>query len=815
MQCPHCGQPNKAASRFCGQCGQGLTAAATPAAATVALAPHAGAALVIGRPGLPDLTFPLTAPSASLGRADSCDIVVDAPGVSRLHALVVRENGAYKIRDQGSMNGLYVAGRRVEEALLCESDPIRIPDPYGNVVTLTCLPLDAPAAAPPAPAPPGAIGLPPHRDELSIGRDAGNDVTIDLPLVSRRHARLERQDGAVLLHDLNSTNGTFVNGQRLHGARALAEGDEIAIGPARFTFHGTAVGQIVEQSTIRIDAVDLVRRTKRQGGQVILDTVSLTVLPQEFVAVVGGSGAGKSTLLHALCGAAPAQSGLVLFNGQDFYRNPGPYSGMIGYVPQDDILHRELPVERALDYAARLRLPPDTTPEERARRIGEVLADVKMEPQRGQAINKLSGGQRKRISIAVELLANPSVLFLDEPTSGLDPGLDKTMMSLLRLLCDNGRTIVLVTHATENINLCTLAAFVAGKGRLVYFGPPSDAPAFFGVQAFSDIYSFFDQNPDTVEQREQLYRASPQHRTHVLDRRVAQPVPPAVTAPALPLDRRRARAAAWRQWTILTQRYAELLRRDRVNLGLLLAQAPIVALLLIVVASGDSFTPAAFGGTQQVLLMLTLAAIWFGTINAAREIVKERPIYLRERMVNLRIWPYVLSKFSVLAALSLAQAFVLLWIVTLKTPHLPAQGILTAASLEMYVTLALTALAGVAGGLLISSLVSSSDRAMSIVPVILIAQVIFSGGPFDLGGVAGLFSLLAISRWCLAALGSTVNLNGLYAQLPTHLDDWPKTMYSSPGAAHLLGYWLALLAFTGLLLVETYLSLRRGDSKVA
>ncbi|HVA90652.1 MAG TPA: ABC transporter ATP-binding protein, partial [Chloroflexota bacterium] len=190
------------------------------------------------------------------------------------------------------------------------------------------------------------------------------------------------------------------------------------------------------------DAVNLVRKVGRSGTRVILDHVSLSILPCEFVALVGGSGAGKSTLLHALCGVTPAQEGSVLFNGQDFYRDPGPYRAMIGYVPQDDILHRDLPVGRALNYAARLRLPPDTSPDERARRVDEALAEVKMQEHRDQVISRLSGGQRKRISIAVELLAHPSILFLDEPTSGLDAGLDKTVMSMLQLLCDQGQTIV-------------------------------------------------------------------------------------------------------------------------------------------------------------------------------------------------------------------------------------------------------------------------------------------------------------------------------------------------------------------------------------
>ena len=841
IPCPDCGRHNAPASRFCGGCGRTLAVTSgAPALRVVAALPSTQimnappATLVVSRPRESDLTFPLTQQSVSIGRADTCDIVIDAPGVSRLHAIIVEQGGAYTLRDQGSTNGIYVAGQRVTEAPLGVGELVRIPDPYGNVVTLTVCPAGGAGQNPTngatqsalmAAVPAGQLGPPdgaraiqvdPGRAALTVGRDPGNDVVIDLPLVSRWHARIERQGDAFLVRDLGSTNGAWVNGRRVRGAQPLTAGDELRIGPALLAFGGASLVQPARPSSVRIDAVDLVRYIGRDGRNVILDNVSLSVLPQEFVAIVGGSGAGKSTLLHALCGATPAQAGRVLFNGQDFYRDPGPYSAMVGYVPQDDILHRELPVGRALDYAARLRLPPDTTPEERERRIDAVLADVKMGPQRHQPINKLSGGQRKRISIAVELLAQPSVLFLDEPTSGLDPGLDKTMMSLLQLLCDKGQTIVLVTHATENIHLCGLVAFVAGRGRLVYYGPPADAPAFFGVPAFSDIYSFFDQSPDTVEQQQGLFHQSAHYQANVLDRRSSLPAsaPTAVTAtPAAPLSKRQTRAAATRQWRILTQRYAELLWRDRVNLGLLLAQAPVVALLLTLVTPTDTYTPPQFGSTQQVLFMLTLAAIWFGTINAAREIVKERPVYLRERMVNLRVWPYVLSKFSVLAALSVVQALALLTIVSIKTNQMPSQGILFPTFLEMYVSLILTSLAGVAGGLLVSSMVSSADRAMSIVPVVLIAQVIFSGSVFDLLGGTKLFSFVAISHWCLAALGSTVDLNGLEARLPVPVGGWPKEMFGSPDAVHLLGYWVILIAFTGTLLVGTYASLRRRDAK--
>ncbi|MGH2410436.1 MAG: ATP-binding cassette domain-containing protein, partial [Chloroflexota bacterium] len=342
------------------------------------------------------------------------------------------------------------------------------------------------------------------------------------------------------------------------------------------------------------------------------------------------------------------------------------------------------------DYAAQLRLPPDTTAEERARRIDEVLAEVRMEGHRDQVISRLSGGQRKRVSIAAELLAQPSVLFLDEPTSGLDPGLDKTVMGLLRLLCDKGRTIILVTHATENIGQCTLVAFMRRGGSLAYFGPPRDALAFFGVSSMPDVYTLLEQGDDSTARHQQRFQESPLYQRYILDRR-QEAAALTVGAGAAP------RAAGGldlhggvRQWGILSRRYAELLRRDRLNLLILLAQAPVVGLLLFLVVSSQSYTSAGLSGTQQVLLMLTLAAIWFGTINAAREIVKERPIYLRERLATLRVWPYILSKVAVLSLLSIGQSVVLLGIVSLKTPHLPAHGMLFPTWLEMAITLSLT-----------------------------------------------------------------------------------------------------------------------------
>src|SRR5256886_10067264 len=324
-----------------------------------------------------------------------------------------------------------------------------------------------------------------------------------------------REGGTYRILDLNSTNHVYVNSE-LTTNHLLKLGDEIRIGPYKLVYEANQLTQYDESNFIRIDALNL----KKTGNNnvTLLSNLSFSIPPRKFVALVGGSGAGKSTLMDALNGLRPAQEGKVLYNGQDYYRNLAAFSTQLGYVPQDDIVHRDLTVERALYYAAKLRLPSDFTDEQIQQRINEVLEDVELTDRRDLLVKKLSGGQRKRVSIALELLANPSVFFLDEPTSGLDPGLDRKMMYLLRKLADKGHTILLVTHATNNINECDYVCFLAPGGRLVYFGPPEKAKTYFGKSEFAQIYNTLEpdrENPDVIEEAEARFKLSPDYQAYV------------------------------------------------------------------------------------------------------------------------------------------------------------------------------------------------------------------------------------------------------------------------------------------------------------
>jgi ABC-type multidrug transport system ATPase subunit len=641
--------------------------------------------------------------------------------------------------------------------------------------------------------------LPGDGRPVVVGRE-GADLVLASPAVSRRHAIFERHGGGHAVRDLGSTNGTFVGGRRI--ARAdLAPGAVVQIGSFKLVYDGVGLTQIDQRGAVRIDGRSL---TRHAGGRTILRDVSLSIAPREFVALVGGSGAGKSTLMKALAAYAPADAGQVLLNGDDFYDQIDAYRAMVGYVPQDDTLHRELPVARALAYTARLRLPADTSGAEIDARVARVLEEVDMTAHRDKRIDRLSGGQRKRVSIAAELLAEPSLFFLDEPTSGLDPGLEKRMMATLRRLADAGRTVVLVTHATANILQCDHVAFVA-DGRLAFFGPPREAPAFFGVPGgdFADIYGLLEGD---AERWEAHFRGSGVYAQYVA-RRLGE-VPPAPSARRRRALRTRGPGISWPgQIAVLARRYLRVLAQDPRNLLVLLLQAPVIGYLLTLVAEPEALVGRRANAVdaKTVLFMLSTVAVWFGIINSARELAKESHVFRRERLAGVGAVAYVLSKVFVLVLLVVLQSAALLAVLGTTVTY-PASGVILGGPAELFVTTVLTSVAGLSLGLCISAWARTPDRATSLVPLALIPQILFSGVlfPFDAGlSVTRVLSWLTASRWAVDAYGTTVNINRLppMARKPEFTFD----------PAHLLQSWGILGGFASACVVLACLLLARRD----
>lgn len=655
------------------------------------------------------------------------------------------------------------------------------------------------------------LSLTPERSELTIGRLPHNDLVINDPQVDGIHARLKNNGGRWAIYDEGSESGTYVNRQRVHVAE-LNDGDEILIGTNKVFLDGLQVRGYAGREGVRIDVVGLIKEL--QDGRKIINDVSLSIQPGEFVAIVGSSGAGKSTLLHALNGFSPATSGAVTYNGVRLYDNLALFRSVLGYVPQDDIVHGELTVERTLYYGAKLRLPKDTRPQELDQRIVDVLEAVGMSEHRHTEVRRLSGGQRKRVSVALELLSRPRALYLDEPTSGLDPALEGRLMALFRDLTDQGATVVLTTHATQNLRMCDKVIWIAPGGFLLFFGSPAEALRHFEVQDFGEVY----EKLESAEERErwaERFRESPAYRVNIVERLQSTPAK-AISAdgagPAREAPRTH-RAGPLRQFVWLTLRYAEVLRRDTANLALLLVQAPLIGVAMLILFSPNIFAATLEDGGDafralMALHVITASAIFLGASSAAREITKEAAIYKRERLVNLDVVPYVMSKFFVLALLGAFQSAVLL-AVFMSRIDLPGSN--ATAYGQIVAVLYLTELAGVSMGLLISAVSSNSDRSMALVPILLIPQLIFAGNLVPLGRMlapAKVVSQFMISKWALQLTGALTDLQVRFtAQFPA--------AYAQPYADELGGAallpWVVLAAFSIVMLSATVLIQRLKD----
>jgi len=736
----------------------------------------------------------LREPTITIGRASDRGVVLSSSWIAEHHARLDSVGGAHRLIVEGD-HPVSIGGTTVREVMLHDGDIIRLADPAtSNLVTLVYRNPLAPKIGPVQ-----HFATPPGASLLTIGRK-GTDLVLEQPLVSRRHADLRWQDGKHVLIDKDSANGTFVNGQRIKGATPLEPGDVVQIGTFRLTYDGDSLDSFDQRGAIRLDAAAVERSV---GNRQLLAPTTLSIEPCELVAIVGGSGAGKSTLMTALCGFARATGGKIALNGDDLYAGYDAYRSIIGFVPQDDTLHRTLPVRRALHHAARLRLPSDTSDDEIEKRIDSVLDTVEMTAHADKRIDQLSGGQRKRVSIACELLADPVLLFLDEPTSGLDPGLERKLMHTLRSLADGGRTVVVITHATTNIKICDHIAFLAG-GKLSYFGPPSQALEYFGVADFADIYTT-TEGDTAADHWAERYRQSMQHQKYAVERPARAPAGPSIEQRAEAVKRARSfKQSSLRQLGILCRRYVELILADRRNLALLLLQAPVIGVLLTLVSKPESFVESRIEA-KKLVFMLAATGVWFGVINSAREICKEAAVLRRERLAGLRAGPYLISKLAVLFVLVMVQSALLLAVIKLRCAS-PADGIVLPPMVELFATISLAGLAGIALGLCISAVASTPDKATSLIPIVLVPQVVLSGIMFGLHGIPKLMSYAVPARAAVDAMSATVNTNELATPLLMPLPPEPQYAHE---LGILLGAWGLILAQTLVFSVAAWIALSR------
>lgn len=749
----------------------------------------------------------------TIGRAYEADIRLENPRVSRQHAdLQVTPAGWVLVNH--SSNGMFVNGQRVDSVTIL-SRPVTVllgSASSGEILQIRPInpvaqpnspaapprprpshpqqPPQPPSAAPTKqqprphpsrprqpPQPPSAAPPQPRRrgdttiaraptavhaidqQVVTIGRATDNDVALDDLLVSRHHAVMRRSGDRWELVDSSSANGTYVNGNRITSA-VIGPDDVVGIGHQLLHLVGDRLVEHVDTGDISYEATNL--RVVTNKGKVLLADVSFALPERCFLAVVGPSGAGKSTLLAALTGFRPASSGAVQYDGRGLYENYAELRHRIGFVPQDNILHTPLTVRRALNYAAQLRFPQDVSAQERNQRIGEVLGELGLADHADQRIDSLSGGECKRTSVALELLTKPSLLFLDEPTSGLDPGYEKSVMQTLRGLANDGRSVVVVTHCTDHLNLCDRLLVLAPGGRLAYFGPPQQALSYFGSGDFADLFNLLEH--DTTTDWSGRFVASPLHDAFTGPRRTQQPAPPA--APEKPVRQQ----SAFAQFVILSRRYLAVIAADRQYSATLLLLPLLLSLFAHAVPgeAGLSISkaialPDSHSQPSQLLVLLIIGGALMGCATSIREIVKERAIYQREHGIGLSRAAYLFSKLLVLTVITSLQGLIFGLLGGVLQPPADQSLVIPWPRLEVSVAVIAVTVVSMIIGLLLSATIGNADRGMPLLVLVVMAELVLSGGMFGVKGRVPLEYLawLSPSRWAYAMGASTVDINDL------------------------------------------------------
>ncbi|MEU1320208.1 ABC transporter ATP-binding protein/permease [Streptomyces tibetensis] len=766
----------------------------------------------------------------TLGRDPQGDVVFDDARVSWRHATVSFNGRSWVIEDHGSTNGTFVQGQRIHQMELgagsavnlgnaTDGPRLNLSGAAASVATPQAQPQQQPYAAQganpgwgqqaPAQQPPqqqapqagwqqpqqaaahipqqqgsgGAAGAPPvHGDRspttfhqfslgrvMRIGRALENELVVSDLQVSRHHAEFHATpDGRMEIRDLGSHNGTYVNGQPIAkgGSQLLGPADVVGVGHSTFRIVGDRLEEFVDTGEVSFSARHLTVTV--DGGKQILKDVSFGVPEKSLIAVIGPSGSGKSTLLKALTGYRPANQGEVLYDNRNLYKQFAELRQRIGLVPQDDILHKELTVKKALKYAAKLRFPADTTAAERQARIDEVLRELKLDIHKDKKVTSLSGGQRKRVSVALELLTKPSLIFLDEPTSGLDPGMDRDVMQLLRGLADDGRTVLVVTHSVAELAICDKLLVMAPGGSVAYFGPPDEALNFFGYDTWADVFSAFENYRDYDWAGR--WKGSQHYQMYAAD--IDAVAPQSVQVPPMQAMKPPKPQGWMSQFVTLVRRYVSVIVSDKGFLALMVILPAVLGAVSLLIDADRGLLPNPAnpqtgriipnGTATTVLLILAVGACFAGAANSVRELIKERVIYERERATGLSRSAYLMSKVFVLGMITVLQGL-LVGVIGFSSREIPEEGLVfgSATLLELSVPIMALGFTSMMFGLIISSLVKTAEKTMPLLVMFAIIQVVFTGCLFTLHGSIGVnqFSFLMPSRWAVAASGATLDFN--------------------------------------------------------
>jgi len=728
--------------------------------------------------------------SISVGRAYDNDIVLQSPLVSKYHMQFVIRGECVDVYDNNSTNGMYVEKVRVQSARLQNGNVIKVMIDREDTTKNVCILFSM-----------GSLDFCWRSVDVSqlltitIGRDEGCSIVLKNSSISKVHATIKRQSDGYYLYSYKNTGSIVVNGNKVDKYVKLCEKDIILIANTKMVFSSFYFSYVTYDSGIRVEADHVVKTVRGPKGKLnIVNDISLTIKPGEFVAIIGGSGAGKSSFMNCISGYSKPTTGQVRVNGEDLYENYETLKQVIGYVPQADIVYDNLSVQSMLEYAAKLRMPKDTTRAERKEKVSEVIHMVELQGKEKAMIKRLSGGQKKRVSIAVELLSDPNLFFLDEPSSGLDPGTEEKLMETLKKMSTMGKTIILITHNTMNIHLCDKIIFLGKGGNLCYFGTPSEAYNYFGVQNMVRVYNMVTDNSE--------YWKSVYVNTNGLQAQSGASTGGSVKSASRPSRR----GSIMNQTSILTSRYFNLMFHDMKRLLMLIFQAPLLGFLLYLVADSKVFEQ--YEITKAILFAVSCCAFWIGILNSIQEVCKERNILKREYLSGLSLCSYVISKFIVLGFFCLIQSGLLIGTFAALV-GMPQEGVFLPVQFEIFFTTFLTALSATAMGLFVSSLFKNADRAMTVAPILLMPQILFSGLAFSLKGVIEKVSYVVTCRWAMEAYGSIANLNDLTLKIQETLPEMEHSAenFYTYSPWHLCFAWEILIGFTVIFGIMSYVAL--------
>jgi ABC-type multidrug transport system ATPase subunit/pSer/pThr/pTyr-binding forkhead associated (FHA) protein len=761
-----------------------------------------------------------------VGRDSHADLQISEARCSRHHLRINFENGTWFATDLGSSNGSFNDGKRFESIRITSTTSISLGSENGILLNLSVTGKDSLSNT-------NADFINPNEttfvsreivqsiaknkvknqdnsetsirkrmtlsERLRIGRETDNELVISDLTVSRFHAEIvtNASFGHDLV-DLNSSNGTYLNGKRIK-RQTLKHGDLVTIGSLTTKYVGTALEPLETRGgfPFTVNSISVTINEKR-----LLNDVSFSVNPRSLTAVIGPSGAGKSTLLNAITGRRLPDSGEVKIGERSLYGNLSEFNTKIGFVPQSDLLHSGLETKRALQYGASLRFPKDTNQQERDKRVDEVLDELGLSERSRLRIDKLSGGQRKRTSVALELLTQPSLLFLDEPTSGLDPGLDRQVMNLLRNLADDGRTVFVVTHSVANLELCDNLLVMAPGGVVAYFGSPQGAIAFFDAQDWAEVFDLMNNPNSKFWQRMDQDKLRGQSKI-------------ASVAKSIDLKESDYESKTNQNWGyqcyVLIKRYFEVIRSDR-QYSIFLVALPFL-LSIVGYLSGDSSGLTAQQENlslnlppnpqaRTLLLVLVLGTIFMGIATSIQELVKEQIIFDREASVGLSWFAYVLSKYFVLGVITILQSVIFTLLTLLGRPVPSKSDHFFPPLIEIVFVLSLLSFVSMALGIAISAWIKTSDVAMPAMVVATVSQVILSGSvPLRFDGILNFAGFPNPGYWAMNALASTCELGYLIGD--TSNRRWDESM----------GNWMVSVSALGIIVLVLFALTKLGINR--